>query len=330
LAQSREIDKDLKTEKRKGGKKIKLLLLGIGDAGKSTFSKQMKVLHKNGFTPQEFDRFHNIIHDNVFTSMKQIIEFAERSNIPLNNPESTTAIKNASDLTPELTAHVKKLWASKPVKDVWEQRNNFQIMSCADYYFEAIDRITLQNYKPTQEDILRSKMRTTGVLETTFETSDVEFSLVDVGGQRSERRKWMHVFENVTAVIFLAALDAYDMNLEEAPDVNRMQESLRVFNEITSSQWFKTTSFILFLNKSDLFETKIQHQPLKTYFPEYSGGPDYQKGLEFIRSKYKHHFGGTTLYHYETCAIDTKNIQRVFNAVKDTLIANALKKTGFI
>jgi len=296
---------------------------------KVLFSKQMKVLHKNGFTPEEFERFKHIIHDNVLTSMKQMIEYAEISNIPINIPESTNAIKNASDLTIDLIVHIKKLWDSKTIRDIWEQRNNFQIMSCVDYYFEAIDRITSPNYQPTQEDILRSKTRTTGVLETTFNASDVEFVLVDVGGQRSERRKWIHVFENVTAVIYLAALDAYDMNLEEAPDVNRMQESLRVFKEVTSSQWFRRTSFILFLNKSDLFEIKIKSQPLNAFFPDYGGGLDYNKALEFIRNKYKQHFGGQTLYHYETCAIDTKNIQRVFNAVKATLIANTLGDAGF-
>jgi hypothetical protein len=75
-------------------------------------------------------------------------------------------------------------------------------------YFNHLDRITSQDYIPTAEDILRSKMRTTGVLETVFETSGIEFTIVDVGGQRSERRKWLHIFENITAVIYLAALDA--------------------------------------------------------------------------------------------------------------------------
>lgn len=35
------------------------------------------------------------------------------------------------------------------------------------------------------------------------------YSLVDVGGQRSERRKWMHCFDDVKAVIFLVGLSGY-------------------------------------------------------------------------------------------------------------------------
>jgi guanine nucleotide-binding protein G(i) subunit alpha len=199
-----------------------------------------------------------------------------------------------------------------------------------DSYFNSLDRITAQDYTPTPEDILRSKMRTTGVTETVFESSGIEFTIVDVGGQRSERRKWLHVFENITAVIYLAALDAYDMTLEEAPEVNRMEESLRVFSEITSSQWFRNTAFILFLNKSDLFAEKIKRKPLSDIFPDYKGGDDFAKALEFVRQKYIQHFGGQTLYHYDTCALDTKCIENVFGSVKKILIDQALKQTGFI
>lgn len=40
--------------------------------------------------------------------------------------------------------------------------------------------------------------------------------MVDVGGQRSERRKWIHCFENVTSIIFLVALSEYDQILFES------------------------------------------------------------------------------------------------------------------
>lgn len=45
--------------------------------------------------------------------------------------------------------------------------------------------------------------------------------MVDVGGQRSERRKWIHCFENVTSIIFLAVLSEYDMMLFETNEVQR-------------------------------------------------------------------------------------------------------------
>jgi hypothetical protein len=47
--------------------------------------------------------------------------------------------------------------------------------------------------------------------------------VVDVGGQRNERRKWLHCFQDVKAIIFCVALSEYDLVLEEDNNVNRMQ-----------------------------------------------------------------------------------------------------------
>jgi len=50
-----------------------------------------------------------------------------------------------------------------------------------------------------------------------------------------------------------------------------MQESLKLFDSICNNKWFTDTSIILFLNKKDLFEAKIQKSPLTVCFPEYIG-----------------------------------------------------------
>ena len=45
--------------------------------------------------------------------------------------------------------------------------------------------------------------------------------MFDVGGQRSERKKWIHCFEGVTAIIFCVALSGYDLVLAEDEEMNR-------------------------------------------------------------------------------------------------------------
>ena len=125
------------------------------------------------------------------------------------------------------------------------------------------------------------------------------YRLFDVGGQRSERKKWIHCFEDVTAIIFCVAMSEYDQVLHEdettvrnetffyfwhcidwlaiigfwccASIQNRMQESLKLFDSICNNKWFTDTSIILFLNKKDLFEEKIKKSPLTICFPEYTG-----------------------------------------------------------
>lgn len=123
--------------------------------------------------------------------------------------------------------------------------------------------------------------------------------MFDVGGQRSERKKWIHCFENVTSIIFCVALSEYDQVLLEessqvrvltpsspaAPDIlsqNRMMESLLLFDSVVNSRWFMRTSIILFLNKVDIFKQKLGRSPLGNYFPDYSGGNDVNKAAKYL------------------------------------------------
>ena len=98
--------------------------------------------------------------------------------------------------------------------------------------------------------------------------------MLDAGGQRSERKKWIHCFEDITAVLFVLAISEYDQNLFEDERVNRMHESIVLFDSLCNSKWFANTPFILFLNKIDIFENKIKKNPLKNYFPDYDDKPD--------------------------------------------------------
>jgi guanine nucleotide-binding protein subunit alpha len=138
-------------------------------------------------------------------------------------------------------------------------------------YFEAIDRISAPKYLPTDQDVLRSRVKTTGIIETTFHIEELIYRMFDVGGQRSERKKWIHCFENVTAIVFMVAISEYDQVLVEDESVNRMQEALTLFDSICNSRWFVKTSIILFLNKIDLFKEKLSKSPMGKYFPDYNG-----------------------------------------------------------
>lgn len=65
----------------------------------------------------------------------------------------------------------------------------------ANSFFDSLDRISPRNFLPTDDDILRVRVRTTGIIEERFDLpkfagSDKVLRVCDVGGQRSERRKW--------------------------------------------------------------------------------------------------------------------------------------------
>ncbi|KAI5633574.1 g-protein alpha subunit domain-containing protein [Phthorimaea operculella] len=137
-------------------------------------------------------------------------------------------------------------------------------------FLDDLDRLGARDYQPTEQDILRTRVKTTGIVEVHFSFKNLNFKLFDVGGQRSERKKWIHCFEDVTAIIFCVAMSEYDQVLHEDETTNRMQESLKLFDSICNNKWFTDTSIILFLNKKDLFEEKIRKSPLTICFPEYT------------------------------------------------------------
>jgi guanine nucleotide-binding protein subunit alpha len=89
----------------------------------------------------------------------------------------------------------------------------YHLNDSAAYFFENIDRYLNPDFTPTEQDALRARVRSTGIEEAEFKFQDLEFRMVDVGGQRSERRKWIHCFESVTAILYVCGLSEYDQYL---------------------------------------------------------------------------------------------------------------------
>ena len=82
-------------------------------------------------------------------------------------------------------------------------------------FFEDFERLFETTYLPSDQDILRTRLRTTGISETVFSVDHWTYRMVDVGGQRSERKKWIHAFDNVNVVLFVVAISGYDHVLVE-------------------------------------------------------------------------------------------------------------------
>jgi guanine nucleotide-binding protein subunit alpha len=103
---------------------------------------------------------------------------------------------------------------------------------CITSFFESLDRLFSNNFIPTDQDILRSRLKTTGITETVFDLGTLTYRMFDVGGQRSERKKWIHCFENVTALLFLVAISGYDQCLVEDKDAVRIRFLSRTWDAV--------------------------------------------------------------------------------------------------
>uniref|UniRef100_A0A8C7VDY6 Guanine nucleotide-binding protein G(s) subunit alpha n=1 Tax=Oncorhynchus mykiss TaxID=8022 RepID=A0A8C7VDY6_ONCMY len=344
IKRSRNIDKSLKAEKREYKQTHRLLLLGAGESGKSTIVKQMRILHVNGFN-EVFNTFQDLqkhLKNTIVTAMSTLTP-----PVRLANPAHQFRIQyilnlvNQKDFefTSEFYEHAKTLWQDEGVKACFERSNEYQLIDCAQYFLEKIEIVKQSDYSPTDQDLLRCRVLTSGIFETRFQVDKVNFHMFDVGGQRDERRKWIQCFNDVTAIIFVVASSSYNMVIREDNQTNRLQEALNLFKNIWNNRWLRTISVILFLNKQDLLAVKVLvgKSKIEEYFPEFGryttpddATPEPGEDPRVTRAKYfiRDEFlristasgdGRHYCYPHFTCAVDTENIRRVFNDCRDII-----------
>uniref|UniRef100_A0AAR2LPY1 Guanine nucleotide-binding protein G(Olf) subunit alpha n=1 Tax=Pygocentrus nattereri TaxID=42514 RepID=A0AAR2LPY1_PYGNA len=346
---SKNIDRALKELKREYKQTHRLLLLGAGESGKSTIVKQMRILHVNGFNAEEKKQKIQDIRKNVKDAIVTIVSAMSTliPPVPLANPEDQFRIDYIRSIAPlsdfdysqEFFDHAKKLWDDEGVKACYERSNEYQLIDCARYFLDRIDAVRQSDYTPTDQDLLRCRVLTSGIFETRFQVDKVNFHMFDVGGQRDERRKWIQCFNDVTAIIFVVASSSYNMVIREDNNTNRLREALDLFRSIWNNRWLRTISVILFLNKQDMLAEKVLagKSKIEDYFPEYArytipneATPEPGEDPRVTRAKYfiRDEFlristasgdGRHYCYPHFTCAVDTENIRRVFNDCRDII-----------
>eukprot|EP01083_Nonionella_stella_P178615 631427_1 len=322
----------------------KLVLLGAGGSGKSTFFKQLRCIHGKGFNDSDRLPFKKHVCHQIIQEMKRMIRFAE--DMFDDDPEQYKQFKLSDDVTEQrdyllelrddapLTEKVGKsiemLWNQQAIRHIFDERAQFAITDSTEFFFNEIRRISKTEYVPTHEDVLLCRHRSIGITDKLFIIMGSQLRVFDVGGQRAERRKWIHCFEHVSAVIYVASLSGYNEFMYEDETQNVMQDSLNLFEKTCNNEWFNNTSMILFLNKSDLFVDKIKTVPLACCFPDYQGKDTYDGALREIKKQFKarNHQKDRQVYIHITCAVDDKNVTSVFNDVQHLLVTTKLDTEG--
>jgi len=239
-------------------------------------------------------------------------------------------------LDPEIVSQLKVLWAEPAIKKMYELRNITTIQESANYFWNRLDTIADPSYTPDLSDMLRAHLRTTGFNEISFEIRGKRmFQIVDLGGQRSERSKWIYCFDRaVSAVIFVASLSCYDEVLRENYSVNAMTEQLTLFGVVVNNRYFADIPMILLLNKKDLFAEKIQRVPLQKCpsFSTYNGAPtSFDEATKYIRASFtslNKRPDEHPVFTHITCATDTENIKSVFADVQRIVVEDELRRGG--
>ena len=321
--------KKIREDCEKAHNKKKLLLLGAGESGKSTVFKQMRIINASGYSSGELRQFRWIIHRNMIDGMRTLVEAAQEWGLELTESNEDVAdamlLYQGENVNPEMGESFASLWADPAIQQCFARRAEFQLGDGVQYFFDNLPRVAGIEYLPTVEDILHARVRTSGVVSRDFMINNQAFQMYDVGGQRSERRNWLPLFDNVTAIVFVAAISEYNQVVAEDRSKNRMQEALELFEQIANSKHFEGIDIILVLNKKDLFEQKIRTVDPVTWFPDYKGGCDFIKAEAYFKAQFEKRINDKKkmLYTYTTCATDTSSMQVVFTAVESMFLTQA-------
>jgi len=380
---SNKIDAELDKKRQEEELKIKLLLLGAGESGKSTIFKQMRIIYGSPRTDENLRMYGVVVRSNCITVSRKLcqlirmleleddleeeaaVEGAEDGMTPFEAFETlcshlidgTAAPLDPIDLTDDWVGHcataglgpsndaqmflqiwkiIKVFWNSTAMKEVWQKRSLINVIDAHKDFLEDIDRIASNTFKPTQQDVLLARVKTTQVVMERYRIDGIDFEMYDVGGQRTERRKWIDCFDSVDAVIFVAALSEYDQSLAESKKTNRMVEALELFRSICNNRAFANTSMLLFLNKRDIFQDKLQFSDIAAQKPfhDYAGPPnDFNSGVLYFIEKFKDCLINdeiTDSFIQACTATDTNNMEFVLDSTRTIIMTDNLRRSGFL
>jgi len=225
----------------------------------------MQLILASGFTDKELKSYQKVIYGNLYDIFLLLINCAQKNEYSFSSKHKNIIsqiikLENSDEAftpTQEMEADLTSLWTDKGIKKAYDlHRIEIGLEDSSEYFISRIKELCQSNYIPTVEDILKLRQKTVGIVEKRFKKDNMNLLFVDVGGQRNERRKWIHAFDNVTTIIFVASLGEYDQKLEEDQKKNRMHESLQLFSEVIHERCFNKKNIILFYNKDDVFRKK--------------------------------------------------------------------------
>ncbi|CAL1698353.1 unnamed protein product [Somion occarium] len=170
--------------------------------------------------------------------------------------------RRATEVIASCGDDIKTLWEDETVQEMLKRRR-VRLDDTPGFFLADIDRIARRDYVPSDNDVMRARLRTLGVQEHKIHFQEgpaagMDWIIYDVGGSRTQRPAWFPYFDDCDAIIFLAPVNCFDEKLAEDRRVNRLEDSYALWKMICSSKLLAKTQIILFLNKCDLLEKKLR------------------------------------------------------------------------
>ncbi|KAL4073560.1 guanine nucleotide binding protein, alpha subunit, partial [Scleroderma citrinum] len=238
---------------------------------------------------------------------------------------------------------MKRLWMDPIIKKLMEVEK-MRPEEMAGFFLDDLDRVTSPRYVPTDDDVLRARIKTLGVSEHRFTVRygplgtamNHDWHVFDVGGHRSLVPAWAPYFDDMNAIIFLAPISCFDQVLQEDPSVNRLADSFLLWKTIVSHPLLKKTDLVLFLNKCDILRAKLESGiRLGDYITSYGNRPnDFESASLYLKKKFaalmKEHSGDRPFYCHFTSVTDMKSTSLILQNVQDVIVRDNLKRSALM
>lgn len=235
------------------------------------------------------------------------------------------------------------LWEDPMVREVLRRRK-VRVEESPGFFLDSLDRITQISYVPSDDDVLRARLKTVGVTEYRFDMeasagreSGSEWRIYDVGGSRSQRQTWVPYFDDVDAIIFLAPISAFDQALAEDHSVNRLEDSVLLWKSICSNKLLANVDLILFLNKCDILASKLEAGVRLSKYVRSFGerSNDVETASAYFKSKFQaiqreYSPNPRRFYGYATSVTDRETTKGILTSVRDMIVREHLRRSRLI
>ncbi|KAG8863132.1 hypothetical protein FRB96_009314 [Tulasnella sp. 330] len=235
---------------------------------------------------------------------------------------------------PEIIALWSEPWVRSQLRHM-----RVRLEEGSGFFLNDLDRITATRYLPTDDDILRARIKTVGVSEYVFprDIKGVEWKIYDVGGARSQRHAWVPYFDNVDAIIFLAPLSPFDTALAEDRKLNCLEDSLLLWKEICTNKLLLNVPLVLFLNKSDLLRKKLEDGiQVRKYVVSYGDRPNtYDEVEQYFKAKFDAIFRQQSssrrpVFTHITSCVNRQTTSAIIGHIQDILLRANLETSALM
>ncbi|KAJ8468214.1 hypothetical protein ONZ51_g9780 [Trametes cubensis] len=221
-------------------------------------------------------------------------------------------------------------------------RKGIRMETTPGFFLNDIDRIAVRDYEPTDDDVVRARLRTLGVQEHRIRfnkgpAAGSEWCIYDVGGSRTQRIAWYPYFDDCDAIIFLAPVSCFDERLAEDRRVNRLEDSYMLWKAVVSSKLLAKTSIILFLNKRDLLEQKLRSGVLiRDYVHSYGDRPnEVEHAIKYFQQHFKDILRKNSpeqrpFRAHITSVVDTKATAVTLSVVEEGILRDHLQRADLL